>query len=290
MKRVGTSIVRVDARRRHAASGVVWSADGLIVTAHHVVESDEQILVGLADGATVSASLVGRDPATDLAVLRAEASDLVAATWVDAAELSVGHFVLALGRPGRTVQATFGIVSALGGEWRTHGGGHIDHYLQTDVVMYPGFSGGPLVEASGKVAGLNTSALARGVSLSLPAATVQRVVQTLLEHGRMPRGYLGVSVQPVRLPDGLQQELGQETGVMVMSVEADGPAAQAGIVQGDILASLEARACATWTIFKACWPAIASDVRSKRASCAGDRCRRWMSRLGSLGRWCEGKR
>lgn len=235
----GPSIVRVEARRRLPASGIVYSADGLIVTANHVVEQDDTITLGFADGSTVSATLVGRDPATDVALLRAERGGLIPATWVDAGDLKVGNLVLALGRPGRTVQATLGIVSALGGAWRTGAGGEIDHYLQTDVVMYPGFSGGPLVEAGGRIAGLNSSALARGVSAAVPAATVKRVVDALAAHGKMPRGYLGVGVQPVRLSDGLQQSVGQETGLMVMSVEENSPAQQGGLAQGDVIVALD---------------------------------------------------
>ena len=238
----GPNIVRVEARGRVPASGVVWSSEGIIVTAHHIVEHDDNIKIGLADGNTVNATLLGRDPNTDLAVLKAEANGLTAATWVDAAELRVGHLMLALGRPGKTVQATLGIVSALGGAWRTPAGGDIDHYLQTDVVMYPGFSGGPLLDASGRVAGVNSSALMRGVSMTVPAATVKKAVETILAHGRMPRGYLGIGIQPVRLPDALQPQLNQETGLMLMSVEANSPAAQGGLLQGDVLVTLDGQA------------------------------------------------
>ena len=232
-------VVRVDARQRLPGSGVIWSADGLIVTSHHVVEREEQIQIGLADGHTVNATLVGRDPGADLALLRADASGLSAATWVDAAELKVGHLLLALGRPGNRIQATLGIASALGGQWRTPTGGEIDHYLQTDVVMYPGFSGGPLVAADGRFAGVNTSALVRGVSLAIPSATISKSVETILTHGHMPRGYLGIGVQPVRLADPIQQAVGQETGLIVMSVDNNSPAAQAGLVQGDVLVKLD---------------------------------------------------
>lgn len=232
-------VVRVDARQRLPGSGVIWSADGLIVTSHHVVEREEQIQIGLADGKTVDATLVGRDPGADIAVLRANVSGLAAATWVDASDLRVGHLLLALGRPGNRIQATVGIASALGGQWRTPSGGEIDHYLQTDVVMYPGFSGGPLVTADGRFAGVNTSALMRGVSLAIPSTTIRKVVETLVTHGHMPRGYLGIGIQPVRLADTLQQLVGQETGLMVMSVESDSPATQAGIVQGDVLVKLD---------------------------------------------------
>lgn len=239
----GPAVVRVEARRRLPGSGIIWSADGVIVTAHHVVERDENIGVGLPDGSTVAAELVGRDPTTDLAVLRVEATGLTSPTWTGLDDLQVGHLVLALGRPGRTVQATLGIVSALSeNDWRTPMGGQVDRYLQTDVVMYPGFSGGPLVDVSGRVLGVNTSALLRGVSLTLPTPTVRRVVGTLLAHGRMRRGYLGVGAQPVRLPAALGQQLGQETGLLLVSVEPDSPAERAGLLLGDTIVALDGQA------------------------------------------------
>lgn len=235
----GPHIVRVEARRRLPATGVVYSVDGLIVTSNHVVERDDDIQIGLADGSTQPATLVGRDPHSDVALLRVHAGGLDAATWEEPDQLRVGHFVVALGRPGQTVQATLGIVSALGTAWRTPSGGQIERYLQTDVAMYPGFSGGPLLTASGSFAGINSSALLRGISLTIPAPTLSRVVETLQTHGRMPRGYLGIGIQPVRLSDALRQQTGQETGLMVMSVEADSPAAAAGLLQGDILVGLD---------------------------------------------------
>jgi S1-C subfamily serine protease len=232
-------VVRVAARRRLPASGIVWSADGVIVTAHHVAERDENIEIGLADGQTVSATLVGRDPTTDLAVIRAQATGLAPANLTGPDSLRVGHLVLGLGRPGRSVQATLGIVSALGEGWRTPAGGRVEPYLQTDLVMYPGFSGGPLVDASGQVLGLNTSALLRGISLAVPTPTLRGVVETLLAHGRVKRGYLGVGAQPVRLPANLEGQLGQETGLLLVSVEPDGPAGQGGLMLGDTIVALD---------------------------------------------------
>jgi S1-C subfamily serine protease len=143
---VGESVVRVEARQGTAATGVVWSADGLVVTAEHVVDWNKGVTVGLASGEAVAASLVGRDAATDLALLRTEAGGLVPPRWSPMDAVRVGQLVMAIGRPGRTIQATIGIVSALAGDWRTPMGGHLEHYLQTDVAMYPGFSGGPLVD------------------------------------------------------------------------------------------------------------------------------------------------
>ena len=231
--------VRVEGRRRQSATGIIYRRDGLIVTASHVVERDENVRVGLADATTHAATLVGRDPGTDLALLRVEATDLPAATWAQQDDLRVGHLVLALGRPGKSVQATLGILSALGGAWRAPGGAEIEHYIQTDVAMYPGFSGGPLLTASGALAGLNSSALVQGISVALPAATITRVADMLLAHGRVPRAYLGVGIQPVRLNEAVQTRLSQETGLMVMSVESGSPADQAGLLQGDILVSFD---------------------------------------------------
>jgi S1-C subfamily serine protease len=157
----------------------------------------------------------------------------------DASTLLVGHLVLALGRPGQRVQATLGIVSALGESWRTPAGGLMDRYVQTDVVMYPGFSGGPLVNVRGQVLGLNTSAILRDRSLTIPLATLRRVTDMLLAHGRIRRGYLGVSTQPVRLPAALRERLGQETGLLLITVESNSPAEQAGLLLGDTLVALD---------------------------------------------------
>lgn len=237
----GPGVVRVEARRRLSATGIVWSSDGVVVTAHHVVEQDDPIHIGLADGQTISATVVGRDPTTDLAVLRAQVTSLTPPAWIepDMHSLRVGHLVLALGRPRQTVQATLGIVSALGAGWRTPAGGQMDRYLQTDVVMYPGFSGGPLVDAAGRVVGLNTSALLRGISLTVPVLTLRRVIEMLLAHGRVRRGFLGMSTQPVRIPAVLAQQLGQETGLLLIAVEPDSPAEQGGLLLGDTLVALE---------------------------------------------------
>ena len=238
---MGPSIVRVEARRRFPATGIVWTRDGIIVTAHHVLEQDENIRLGLPGGQIVTATLVGRDPTTDLAVLRVTAQELVPPVWAepDGASLRLGHLVLALGRPGRSVQATLGIVSVRGESWRTPVGGLIDHYIQTDIVMYPGFSGGPLVNAAGQVIGLNTSALLRGLSLTVPVATMRRVVEVLLAHGKISRGYLGISTQAVRLPAVLMEPLQQETGLLVMTVEPNSPAEQGGLLLGDVLVTMD---------------------------------------------------
>lgn len=260
------SIVRVEARRRLPATGIVWS-ENLIVTAHHVVEFEEDITIGLQDGSTVSATLVGRDPHNDLALLRTEDS-LTPANWASDEDLRVGHLVLALGRPGEKVQTTLGVTSALvnptdikrrrekaeamhkgkgrrgrhrGGRGRRGGWGRalVDGYIQTDVTMYPGFSGGALVSGDGKVHGLNTSGFSRGVSIAVPVSTIRSSVATLLSDGKVQQGYLGVGVQPARLPDTVAESLEQDTGLLVVSVEKDSPAETAGMMVGDILTSLD---------------------------------------------------
>lgn len=240
----GSTVVRVEGRRRTPASGIIWSADGLVVTAEHVLRRDDNIKVGLTDGESTEATLVGRDPSTDLALLQISGSGLKTLEQAEEAEMAVGHFVLALGRPGRTVQATFGIVSGLGDGWRTSMGGQIDRYLQTDVIMYPGFSGGPLVGANGRLLGLNTSGMGLGVSLAIPAVTIGRVVDSLRAHGRVRRGYLGVSTQRVRLPEDAASALGQRAGLLVISVEAGSPAAEGGLTLGDTIVTLGGRSIA----------------------------------------------
>ncbi|MCH8987892.1 MAG: trypsin-like peptidase domain-containing protein [Chloroflexi bacterium] len=231
-------LVRVEGRDRLPATGIVWDAEGLIVTAHHVLERDENINVGFQDGETVAAELLGRDPGTDLALLRTPKRGSNVPTWAEPETLRVGHLALALGRPGANVRATLGIVSALGKPWRTSAGGSVDRYLQTDTVMYPGFSGGPLVDAQGRFVGLNSSALVRGVSITVPAPTLNRVVRDLEEHGSVRRAYLGVGAQPTRLPDALAKELGQETGLLLVSVEQGSAAEEGGLFLGDTLVSL----------------------------------------------------
>src|SRR5882724_976394 len=240
---VSPGIVRVEARRRLPASGIVWSTDGIIVTAHHVLEQDEAIRVGLQSGQTMPATLIGRDATTDLAVLHVSSVDLAPPVWAepDLASVRVGHLVLAVGRPGQRAQATLGIVSALGEHWRTPTGGLLDRYVQTDVVMFPGFSGGPLVNAAGQVLGLNTSALLRGLSLTVAISTLRRVVDLLRAHGKIRRSYLGVSTQPVRLPAMLQERVGQETGLLLRTVEPESPAEQGALLLGDTLIALDER-------------------------------------------------
>ena len=239
VERGSAGVVRVEGRNRMPASGIIWSSEGIIVTAHHVLERDDDIQVGLPDGQTVPATLVGRDTTTDLAVLRIDGTDLKSPTWVAPDSLRVGNLVLALGRPGHGIRATLGIVSALGPSWRTPTGGTLDRYLQTDLTMYPGFSGGPLIDAEGNIIGVNSSALLRGVTLTIPTPTVQLVVAALLAHGRIRRGYLGVGAQPIQLPQGTAESLNQETGLLLISVEPGSPAEKGDLFLGDTIVSID---------------------------------------------------
>lgn len=227
------SVVRVEARRRGHASGLAWSADGLVLAAHHTVQRDHHLRVGLPSGEVVAAELVGRDPGTDLALLRVEAG-LAPPAWAEAETLAVGHLVLSVGRHDREAQASLGIVAQKRGPWRTGAGGKVDAFVETDIGVYPGFSGSALVDARGRVAGLNTSWFGRRASLALPVATLRRVAEQLAAHGRVRRGYLGVTAQAVNLPEAA----GQPTGLLVFEVEAGSPADRAGVLLGDVLLGL----------------------------------------------------
>jgi S1-C subfamily serine protease len=229
--------VRVSARRRFGATGVAWAGGGYIVTADHVVEQEEAIRVGLPDGREVAAQLVGRDPASDLALLRVEGAGAPEAPTVPAGEARVGQLVLAIGRPwGDGVQASGGVVSAVGGPLRTRRGARIEGYLRSDALLLPGFSGGPLVDVAGRVLGVNSSRGGRGEGVTIAAHAVAAVVAELREHGRVRRAYLGVGSQPVPLAEALAAQVGdQRSGLLVVSVEAGGPADHAGVLVGDIL-------------------------------------------------------
>jgi len=243
VEKAGAGVVRVLGRRA-PSSGVVWSADGLVLAAHHSVEWDEGIEVGLASGETAAADLVGRDPTTDLVLLRTKARDLVPPSWAEPASARVGHLVLALSRPGRSVRASLGVVSVRGDAWRTPAGGRVDAYVQTDLGRHPGFSGGLLIDAAGQGLGLNTTGVLRGASLVIPSPTLGRVVDQLVAHGRVRRGFLGIGTYPVRIPQGLEAAARQATALLLVSVEAGSPADAAGLRLGDVLLSFDGHALA----------------------------------------------
>ena len=241
---VTRSVVRVEARQRIAGTGVVWSSDGTIVTADHVVEREENIRV-VFNGSTYEAELAGRDPTTDLAVLKIQAdTHLQPAQIADSKTLKQGNLVFAVGRPwGAEAIVSGGIVSALGkfGMGSGWGAQFRDGLIHSDVTLYPGFSGGPLADASGRVVGINSSVLGRDLSLAIPTETVSRIAELLVRDGHIKRGYLGIGVQKIPLQASLTQKLGltQETGLMILQVEADTNADKAGLVPGDILVGLD---------------------------------------------------
>jgi S1-C subfamily serine protease len=236
----GPAVVRVSGGRR-PSSGVVWSADGVILTTEHAVRRDDDIVVTLSDGRELAATLVGRDPGTDLALLRVQAGGLPVPGWRETDGLKVGQVVLALGRPGRTVRARLGILSAVGQEWRVPGGGRIDRYVEPDIEPAFGFSGGPLLDAEGRAIGLNTAGLRRGLVLTIPTATLRRVAGDLLAHGRVRRGYLGIAAQTVPVPAALEQAVNQRAGLLVHAVEQGSPAERAGMLIGDLVFSIGGR-------------------------------------------------
>lgn len=241
VERAGAGVVTVYARRRLPASGIVWTSDGLVVTANHVVERDDDITLGLPDGREVPATLVGRDPGTDLALLRVEAGGLTPAPRTEE-PAKIGHLALAVARPGPSgPMASFGVVSTVGGTWRTARGGTVEGFVRADVAMLPGFSGGPLVDARGRVVGLNTSSLGRGGGMTVPVAAIETVVASLQQHGKIRRGFLGIGAQAVRLPAALAQAhgVGREQGLLVVAIEPDGPAERDGVILGDVIVAID---------------------------------------------------
>ncbi len=238
VEQAGQSTVRVNARRRLPATGIVWSAN-LVVTANHVVERDEEITITAPDGTEYPAKLIGRDRGSDLAALQVEGGNLTAATRAPVEEVRVGGLVLALGRAG-ALSATIGVVSAIEGPWESGRGRRFNRLVASDAPMFPGFSGGPLVDASGRVVGLLSSHLGRGQTLAIPTGDVEKIVGSLQTHGRVKRGYLGIGAQPVALPAALceAQGLEQEHGLLLVTVEDGGPAAQGGLMIGDIIVTI----------------------------------------------------
>ena len=238
VEKAGASTILVDARKRYPASGIAYAED-LVLTADHVVTREENIQVILTDGKNLAATIAGRDPGSDLAVLRLAEKALSAAKTSDAAK--VGQLVLALGRPNtKGMQASWGIVTSINGPTRTFRGGMLDEYILTETTPYPGFSGGPLINTEGDVLGLNTSGLTRGSSLTIPVKVAWQVAEALAKHGSVKRGYLGVRTQPVEIQEAARQALKREQnhGLLVLWLEEGGPAANGGLLVGDILVAV----------------------------------------------------
>src|SRR5881396_2884386 len=229
----GAALVAVHARPRLPSTGVHWK-DGVVVTTEGTIRREDDIAVTLPDGKRIPATFVGRDRGTDLAVLRIASASLPVATLGDPATLRPGHLVLALARlDAGGPRAAFGAVSATGGKWRSWKGGEIDRWLQSDLTIYPGFGGGPLVDSAGRIHGINSGALSRPLATTIPVGTVNRVVAQLLERGYVARGWIGAAMQPVRTDEG--------GGLLLVSIEKDTPAAKAGLLLGDVIVTIDGK-------------------------------------------------
>jgi len=242
VREAGASIVRVEGGRRRPASGVVWDARHVITTAR--AAGAEHVTVGAGER-SVRAKVRGRDPGTDLALLELEGENALATLGArpvlrgDATAIAVGQLAVRLARPGRTVQASLGIISALGEEpYTTEGGGEVDRYLASDAEHRPGFSGGALVSVDGALLGLTSTALVRGRSVSIPVVTLERVVGQFLAHGHVRESYLGLVLRPTRLPRNVIDATGEAVGLLVLDVDSAGPSAASGLRFGDTVLHL----------------------------------------------------
>lgn len=243
VERAGAGVVAVQARRSYPSSGVIVRP-GVVVTAAHTLRRDDGIAVLMPNNTATSATLVGVDASTDIAVLRLEAGGGEPLSFGDAAAVRPGHFVVAVARDADgALAASAGVVARTGGEWRTWRGGHIDRRIQLDGGLWAGFSGGPVVDARGAVLGIGTSALSRGRAVVIPGTVLTRVTDQLLTSGRVSQPYIGAAVQPVEVPPALRDRLGltNSYGLIVVSTVPDGPADGAGITLGDTLLSLSGK-------------------------------------------------
>lgn len=225
-------VVSVDARRGVGATGIVWTPDGHILAADHTLQREEDIRVGLSNGSSLAASILARDPGSDLALLKVEAQGLTAAPRVPASEVRIGQLVLAVGRGELGLAASLGVVSSIGGAWRNAHGGRLSSFVRTDAVLYPGFSGGPLIDAAGRVVGVNSWSVSRGAGFAIPTDVAEQTAEALGQGG-VKQPFIGVATQPVSLPSGAAGS--QRTGLMVVTVQPGGPAEASGLLMGDVL-------------------------------------------------------
>jgi len=243
VQRAASLVVAVHADSRLSSSGVIWR-DGVVITAAHTVRREEDIEITFPEGSRGRASLAGFDAGTDLAVLRADSARSSTLQRSETGTLKVGQLAIAVARLGEQgVNASLGMIGGLGGAWRTWRGGRIEQLIRVAITLYPGFSGGALLDAHGAVIGINTAGLARSGGVALPHSTVDRVAGELLTKGYIARPHLGVAAQSVRLPGSLRDKLGLDrgTGVIVVGLDPDGPAERAGVFVGDILLSVDAQ-------------------------------------------------
>jgi S1-C subfamily serine protease len=241
VERAAGATVAVNGRSRLPSTGIVWR-QGIVVTADSTIEREDDITVKLPDGTTLPATLAGRDPAIDLAILKVDGLTLAPATLADTSQLRVGEIALALGRQSdNSVGASFSIASSVADGRNTGRGGRVDRIITTSVTMYPGFSGGPLIDARGRVIGMNTTHLFRSGNVTIPVENINRDVDQLLTTGSLGRGYLGLALQGIALHSDLTSKLGiaNDRGLMVMQIESNGPGAQGGVLIGDIIISAE---------------------------------------------------
>lgn len=239
----GRSVVQVSRGHGHSGTGTVWTDDLVISSSFH---TPDRTKVGIADAGgnrdadldRRDAEVIGRDPGTDIALLRVTGGGLSPAVFRDIAGVAVGNLALALGRPGRTVRASLRAIGVLGTSVRTPHGGKLDHFVESDRQIPRGFAGGPLIDADGAVIGMNTRTLLRGEDIAVPTATIRRVVAELIVHGGVRRGYLGVGAYPAQLPPPLAQLIGRDRGALVAGIDDGGPAAVAGVLVGDIIVEL----------------------------------------------------
>jgi serine protease Do len=237
VERAAASIVAVHARRGIGSSGIAWR-DNLILTSSEGVRAEEGIKLVLPDGRTATARLRGRDSGTDLAVLETDATGLPPLDFADDAALKAGQLALAVGRTSNTGPiASFGIISGVSGEWKTWRGGKLDPFVRLDISAYPTLSGGAALNADGHLIGLVSTGLSRSSVFAVTRSTIDRIAGKLSQQGYVSRGWMGVALQPVALPAQTKEAVGQDTGVMLLGIEPDGPAAVGGLILGDVLVS-----------------------------------------------------